>query len=85
MKRRCFYREYTDIFLLLVVHPIGLKRSLAAAPTVSLPTGSKGNNTRLRLFLGPQALTDANGCGSVSSDMYLRLAGRATGALQKAG
>jgi hypothetical protein len=27
---------------------------------------------------------DADGCGSVSSDMYLRLAGRATGALRKA-
>jgi hypothetical protein len=27
---------------------------------------------------------DADGCGSASSDMYLRLAGRATGALQKA-
>jgi hypothetical protein len=57
MRLRCFYREYTAIFLLLVVHPIGLKRFLAAALTVSLPTGSKGNNTRLRLFLGPQALT----------------------------
>jgi hypothetical protein len=27
---------------------------------------------------------DADGCGSASSDMYLRLAGRATGALQRA-
>src|SRR3984893_13914274 len=57
MTLRCFSSGATARFLPLVVHPIGVKRFLAKARTVSLPAGSKGNNTRLRLFLGPQALT----------------------------
>jgi hypothetical protein len=57
MTFRCFCSRSTAGFLPLVVHPIGLKRFLAAARMVSPPTGSKSNNTGLRLFLGPPALT----------------------------